>query len=148
MHEQPLCIEALRINPDLPLPVYAKEGDAGLDLRSCIDVSLGPHERCIIPCGIAVAIPSGYAGLVMPRSGLGANHGITLANAVGLIDSGYRGELKVPLLNTDNKSTFQIKKGNRIAQLVIIQVPQIKLLEVDELNITSRGLEGFGSSGV
>lgn len=143
-----LHIEAVRLNPALPLPKYAKEGDAGLDLRSTIEVTIQPQQRVLIPCGIAVAIPAGYAGLVLPRSGLGAKHGITLANSVGLIDSGYRGELKVPLLNTDVHEAFHVAQGDRIAQLVIIETPQVCLVEVEQLNITSRGSSGFGSSGV
>lgn len=137
-----------RTDDSLALPRYAKPGDAGLDLRSAIDAIIEPGERCLVPCGIKVAIPEGYAGLVMPRSGLAAKQGITIVNAPGLIDSGYRGEVRAILLNTDKDESFAISKGDRIAQLVIIQVPRVEVVEADQLDITSRGESGFGSSGV
>ena len=129
-------------------PRYAYEGDAGLDLRSAQDVVLEPFQRKAIPCGIALAIPEGHAGFVLPRSGLAAKHGISIVNAPGLIDSGYRGEIKVILINLDPTTPFEIKRGDRIAQLVILEVPPVKLHAVDELDMTSRGAGGFGSSGV
>ncbi len=136
-----------RLDESLDLPAYAKPGDAGLDLMSSINAVIAPGRRLVVPCGIAIAIPQGYAGLVIPRSGLAAKKGITIVNAPGLIDSGYRGEVKVILLNTDD-SPFNVHEGDRIAQLVIIQVPEVQLVEVKELETTQRGHEGFGSSGV
>lgn len=127
---------------------YAKPGDAGLDLRSAVDTLIQPGERCLVPCGIKAAIPEGYAGLVVPRSGLAAKHGISIVNAPGLIDSGYRGEIQAILLNTDKSEPFDISQGDRIAQLVIIEVPKVTVVEVDQLDITSRGEDGFGSSGI
>lgn len=136
------------VDDELALPAYAKPGDAGLDLRARVDAVLKPGERCMVPCGIKVAIPQGHAGLVIPRSGLAAHHGITIVNAPGLIDSGYRGEIQAILLNTDAQKSFEIAKGDRIAQLVIVKVPEVCIVETEQLNITSRGNEGFGSSGV
>lgn len=129
-------------------PSYAKPGDAGLDLRSRIDIQIEPGHRVLVPTGVAVAIPQGYAGFVQPRSGLALKKGLTIVNTPGLIDSGYRGELGVIALNTDLKETIDIKKGDRIAQLVILAVPKVELVVVDELNNTDRGDTGFGSSGV
>ncbi len=137
----------IQMSEDLPLPSYAREGDAGLDLRAACSATLEPGERAVVPCGLKAAIPEGYAGLVIPRSGLAADHGITVLNAPGLIDSGYRGEIKAVLLNTDQKKAFTIGRGDRIAQLVIIQAPKVALVERDQLDITSRGSRGFGSSG-
>lgn len=135
------------VDDELALPAYAKPGDAGLDLRSAVDASLKPGERCMVPCGIKVAIPQGHAGLVIPRSGLAAHHGITIVNAPGLIDSGYRGEIQAVLLNTDAQQSFEITKGDRIAQLVIVKVTEVCIVETEQLDMTSRGDEGFGSSG-
>lgn len=143
-----LRIAVSSVDKTLPLPRYARSGDAGLDLRSSSHVTIAPGERAVVPCGIKLAIPDGYAGLVIPRSGLAAKHGITIVNAPGLIDSGYRGEIKAVLLNTDAQESFEVNPGDRIAQLVIISVPSIELMEEEELNITSRGECGFGSSGV
>lgn len=136
------------VDDDLELPRYAKPGDAGLDVRSSVDVVIKPGERCVVPCGFRIALPEGYAGLMVPRSGLAARCGITIVNAPGLIDSGYRGELKVILLNTDAHESFSITKGDRIAQLVIIHVPTVTLIEAPQLDETVRGESGFGSSGV
>ena len=136
-----------KLDQTLETPSYAHVGDAGLDLRSSIDCTLKPGERMLVPCGIAVAIPSGYAGLVIPRSGLAINHGLSIVNAPGLIDSGYRGEIKAILINTDQQNDFQIQRGDRIAQLVIIQVPEIQIKYVDSLDASQRGEGGFGSSG-
>lgn len=128
------------------MPERAYAGDAGLDLSSCERVELAPGERALVPTGLAVAIPEGYAGFVQPRSGLAVNHGISIVNTPGLIDSGYRGELQVALLNTDAREAFVVEAGMRIAQLVILQVPELELLEVDELPASERGARGFGSS--
>lgn len=137
-----------RLDSALEPPAYAYPGDAGLDLRSSVDETLEPFERKMIPCGISVAIPEGHAGLVIPRSGLAAKHGISIVNAPGLVDSGYRGELKVILVNLDARDTFTIARGDRIAQLVIIETPTVTLSEADKLSETDRGAGGFGSSGV
>ncbi len=134
-------------SPDLK-PSYAKPGDAGLDLRSRVDIQIEPGHRVLVPTGVAVAIPQGYAGFVQPRSGLALKKGLTIVNTPGLIDSGYRGELGVIALNTDLEETVDIKKGDRIAQLVILAVPKVELVVVDELDSTDRGDTGFGSSGV
>ncbi len=137
-----------RLRDDALLPAQAYEGDAGLDLAACERAELEPGERALVGTGVAVAIPDGYAGLVLPRSGLAARHGITIVNAPGLIDSGYRGELKVILLNTDARERFVIEPGMRIAQLVLVEAASVRLLEVDELPESARGAAGFGSSGV
>lgn len=137
-----------RLDPSVELPTYAYEGDAGLDLRSNEDVVLAPHERRLVGTGLAVAIPEGYAGFVQPRSGLALREGLSMANTPGLVDSHYRGELKVCAVNLDNKRPIHIERGERIAQLVIQRVPHVSLIEVDELDETDRGSGGFGSSGV
>jgi dUTP pyrophosphatase len=128
------------------LPQQAYAGDAGLDLAACEPAVLGPGERAIVPTGLAVAIPPGYAGYVQPRSGLASEHGIALVNSPGLVDSGYRGELRVVLLNTDRDRTFEVEPGMRIAQLVVLPVPGVELRVVDELPASDRGERGFGSS--
>jgi dUTP pyrophosphatase len=135
------------LDPDLPMPRYQHPGDAGLDLPSRIDYVLEPGERALIPTGIAIAIPGGYAGFVLPRSGLASRHGIALVNSPGLVDSGYRGEMAIIMINTDRREPFHIKRGDRIAQLVIQRVEEVKLARVDELDNTSRGEGGFGSTG-
>jgi dUTP pyrophosphatase len=137
-----------RLRDDAVLPGRAYAGDAGLDLSACDRHELGPGERVVVPTGLAVAIPEGYAGFVQPRSGLADRHGITIVNAPGLIDSGYRGELKVILLNTDSAHPFVVEPGMRIAQLVVLEVPELELAEVEELPETERGVRGHGSSGV
>jgi dUTP pyrophosphatase len=142
-----LEIAIKRLDESLPLPKYQHDADAGLDLPSRVDFVLEPGERATIPTGIAVAIPRGYAGLVLPRSGLAARHGIALVNSPGLIDSGYRGEIAVVVINTDKREAFHIKKGDRIAQLVIQRVEEAALIQVDELDETTRGAGGFGSTG-
>jgi dUTP pyrophosphatase len=134
------------LRPDAAFPARAYPGDAGLDLSSCERIELGPGERTIVSTGIAVAIPRGYAGFVQPRSGLAARHGIAVVNSPGLVDSGYRGEIKVVLLNTDRTETFRAEPGERIAQLVVLPVPALELVELDELPVTERGARGFGSS--
>ena len=135
-----------RLRPDAHLPHQAYEGDAGLDLSACERAVLEPGERATIPTGVAVEIPEGYAGYVQPRSGLAARHGIGIVNAPGLIDSGYRGEIRVVLLNTDGEHAFVVEPGMRIAQLVIAPVASARLVEVDELASSERGSRGFGSS--
>jgi dUTP pyrophosphatase len=128
------------------VPERAYSGDAGLDLAACERVELAPGDRALVPTGLAVAIPEGYAGFVQPRSGLAVKHGISIVNTPGLIDSGYRGELQVALLNTDASQPFVVEPGMRIAQLVILPVPDVELVEVDELPSTERGVRGFGST--
>jgi dUTP pyrophosphatase len=136
-----------RLRADAVLPERAYHGDAGLDLAACERVELAPGERAVVGTGLAVAVPDGYAGFVQPRSGLADRHGISIVNAPGLIDSGYRGELKVILLNTDTTHPFVVEPGMRIAQLVVLEVPELELTETDELPATERGVRGHGSSG-
>jgi dUTP pyrophosphatase len=128
------------------IPERAYAGDAGLDLASCEHATLGPGERAMVGTGLAVAIPEGHAGFVQPRSGLAAKHGISVVNSPGLIDAGYRGELRVVLLNTDTTHAFTVEPGMRIAQLVVLRLPEFELVEVDELPASERGARGFGSS--
>ena len=135
-----------RLRPCAVVPTRAYGGDAGLDLAACERVELAPGDRALVPTGLAVAIPEGYAGFVQPRSGLAAKHGISIVNTPGLVDSGYRGELLVNLVNTDRRQTFVVEAGMRIAQLVVLPVPEIDLVEVDELPASERGVRGFGSS--
>jgi dUTP pyrophosphatase len=139
-------LHVVRLREDAILPERAYAGDAGLDLAACERVELGPGERAVVPTGLAVAIPEGFAGFVQPRSGLAARHGIAVVNSPGLIDSGYRGELRVVLLNTDRERPFVAEPGERIAQLVVLPVPEIELVEVAELPASERGVRGFGSS--
>jgi dUTP pyrophosphatase len=142
-----LDVQVKRLDDGLPLPRYAHEGDAGIDLHAREDATVPPAGgRVLMPTGIAVAIPSGHAGFVLPRSGNALNHGVTAANSPGLIDSRYRGELKVVLLNTDPTAPFEVKRGDRIAQLVVQRVEEIRWVEVDELDENDRG-GGFGHSG-
>lgn len=140
-------LELTRLDDGAVIPTRAYDGDAGLDLYSVEEVVLEPGARASVGTGIAVAIPSGHAGLVLPRSGLAARHGIALVNAPGLIDSGYRGELRVLLLNTDRSQSFAISPGDRIAQLLIIALAEVELVEAGELDAADRGARGFGSSG-
>jgi len=135
-----------RLHGGAVLPTQAYAGDAGLDLAAAERVVLAPGERATVGTGLAVAIPDGFAGYVQPRSGLAARHGITIVNAPGLVDSGYRGELRVILLNTDREEAFTVEPGMRIAQLVVLPVPGVELVEVDELPGSERGVRGFGSS--
>ncbi len=139
-------IQVARLREDARLPERAYAGDAGLDLAACEPVELGPGERAVVPTGLAVAIPEGYAGFVQPRSGLAARHGIAVVNSPGLIDAGYRGEIRVVLLNTDRERPFLAEAGERIAQLVVLPVPALELVELDELPPSERGARGFGSS--
>ena len=136
-----------RLAPAATPPSRAHEGDAGYDLHAAEPVTLGPGERAVVGTGIALAIPDGHAGLVLPRSGLAFKHGIALVNAPGLIDSGYRGELRVLLLNTDRESPFDVEPGDRIAQLVVVRVEALELEELEVLEETARGAGGFGSTG-
>ena len=136
-----------RLVSDIPPPHYRQVGDAGLDLVSTVDVTLGPGERVLVPTGIAVAIPAGYAGYVQPRSGLALCHGVTVLNSPGLVDSGFRGEIKVLLVNLDRHLSYTISRGARIAQLVIHRVETVRLREVDQLPESERGSGGFGSTG-
>jgi len=135
-----------RLRADAVLPSQAYAGDAGLDLAACEGVTLEPGERATVPTGIAVEIPDGYAGFVQPRSGLAARHGIGVVNSPGLIDSGYRGEIRVVLLNTDMRNAFTVKTGMRIAQLVVAPVAAVRPVEVEELAVSERSDQGFGSS--
>lgn len=142
-----LPVQIKRLDKELPLPQYAKVGDAGIDIYSRIDCAIAPGERAMVPTGIAIAFAEGYVCLAHPRSGLAAKHGISIVNAPGTIDAGYRGEIQVILINTDLKNTFEIKRGDRIAQLVFQKVEHAQLTEVVELPDSDRGAGGFGSTG-
>jgi dUTP pyrophosphatase len=135
-----------RLHAEAVIPERAYAGDAGLDLAACERVELAPGERALVGTGLAVAIPEGYAGFVQPRSGLAARHGLTIVNSPGLVDSGYRGELRVIVLNTDSSEPFVVEPGMRIAQLVVLPIPELELVEVDALPASERGVRGFGSS--
>jgi dUTP pyrophosphatase len=135
-----------RLQADAVVPERAYAGDAGLDLSACERVEIGPGDRAVVGTGLAVAIPEGYAGFVQPRSGLASRHGLTIVNSPGLVDSGYRGELRVVLLNTDREHAFVVEPGMRIAQLVVVPVAAPEPVEVDELPASERGVRGFGSS--
>lgn len=142
-----ISLQVIRLDPDIPLPSTAHPGDAGLDLRAAEGFEIKPGERTLVPTGLALAIPSGYAGFVQPRSGLAANKGLGIINSPGLIDSGYRGEVKVIVINLDPFEAIRIERGERIAQLVILAVPAVDIREVDELPDAERGEGGFGSTG-
>lgn len=142
-----MSLRVLRLDERAKLPTRAHPGDAGLDLRALDDAAVGPGERAVIRTGIAVEIPEGEAGLVVPRSGLAARHGVALVNAPGLIDAGYRGEIQVLLLNTDRDATFEVRAGDRIAQLVLVKVQLAEVVEVEALAVSDRGAAGFGSTG-
>jgi dUTP pyrophosphatase len=139
-------LPVVRLREDATIPERAYSGDAGLDLSTCEPLRLGPGERAVVPTGLAVAIPDGFAGFVQPRSGLAARHGVTVVNSPGLIDSGYRGEIRVVLLNTDREQVFVAEAGERIAQLVVLPVPEVELVELEELPESERGVRGFGST--
>jgi dUTP pyrophosphatase len=143
-----LAVSISRLHPDARIPTAPYDGDAGLDLSSVERVTLQPGERRTVATGLAIAIPAGFAGFVQPRSGLAAKQGVTVVNSPGLIDAGYRGELRVVLLNTDRAEPFSVEVGDRIAQLVIMAVPSVELVEVDELPESERSTSGFGSSAV
>lgn len=136
-----------RLDPDLPLPRYARDGDAGADLHAAVDVVLAPGQRQVVPTGVALALPDGYAGFVHPRSGLAARHGLTVVNAPGTVDAGYRGEIMVTLLNTDRESPVRLRRGDRIAQLVVQRVERVTFVETAELPPSARGEGGLGSTG-
>ena len=142
-----MTLPFMRLDPDAVLPARAHPGDAGLDLRSAVDVEVAPGERALVPTGVAVAIPDGHAGLVLPRSGLASKHGLTMANAPGLIDAGYRGEVICAVVNLDRDTPVRISKGERIAQLVVVAVSELAGKWVEELPPTTRGEGGFGSTG-
>jgi dUTP pyrophosphatase len=142
----PVELAVRRLRPDAVLPQQAYAGDAGLDLAACERVVLAPGERAMVSTGVAVALPEGCAGFVQPRSGLASRHGITIVNSPGLVDSGYRGELRVILLNTDPREPFTVEPGMRIAQLVVVPLPSVSVVELDELPESERGVRGFGSS--
>lgn len=137
-----------RLDPSVELPKYAHPSDAGLDIRANESLDLAPFERRLVSTGLAIALPEGYAGFMQPRSGLAIKQGLSIVNTPGLIDAHYRGELKVILINLDAHDTVHIERGDRIAQLVIQEVPTVNLIEVDELDATDRGASGFGSSGI
>ncbi|MDO4820570.1 MAG: dUTP diphosphatase [Rothia sp. (in: high G+C Gram-positive bacteria)] len=143
-----LKIDIKMLDQGIEPPTYAQPGDAGADLRSRVDLTLEPGERALVPTGVAIALPEGFVGLVHPRSGLAAKHGITIVNAPGTVDSGYRGELMVCLLNTDRSQPFVIQRGDRIAQLVIQKFEAASFNVVESLGETERGTAGFGSTGV
>ena len=136
-----------RLDPDLPLPSYAKGGDAGADIVSRIDITLEPGERALVPTGISIALPNGYVALAHPRSGLAIKHGVTMVNSPGTIDAGYRGELQIILINHDPRESVTFKRGDRIAQLVIQKVERAEFIEVRSLPGSHRGTGGFGSTG-
>lgn len=136
-----------RLDLDLPLPNYAKPGDAGADVYSRVDLNIAPGERALVPTGIAIALPHGYAAFAHPRSGLAIKHGVSMVNAPGTIDAGYRGELQIILINHDPNDDFVIKRGDRIAQLVFQKVETAEFIEVEELPGSGRGVGGFGSTG-
>ncbi len=136
------------LDNSLPLPKYAHESDAGLDLRSRIDYIIQPFERVLIPTGIKIEIPFGYAGFIQPRSGLAINKGVGILNSPGLIDSGFRGEINVILINLDKNKPFKVKKGDKVCQMIIQKVEKVVINIVDELNDTDRGSNGFGSTGL
>jgi dUTP pyrophosphatase len=143
----PVDVLIKRLDPHLPLPSRAHPGDAGVDLFTAVDVELGPGQRALVPTGVAIALPDGFAAFVHPRSGLAARHGVTLVNAPGTVDAGYRGEIRVTLLNTDTAEAVSFQRGDRIAQLVIQRVSLPVLHEVETLPGSSRGDGGFGSTG-
>ncbi|KRF17469.1 deoxyuridine 5'-triphosphate nucleotidohydrolase [Nocardioides sp. Soil797] len=140
-------VPIVRLDPDLPLPSYAQPGDAGADLMTTQDVVLQPGERKMVPTGVALALPEGHVGLVHPRSGLAARHGLSIVNAPGTIDSGYRGEVKVMLINLDLHTEVRLSRGDRIAQLVVQRFEHAEFIETDTLDETSRGAGGYGSTG-
>lgn len=147
MHPEPVDVLIQRLDPGLPLPGRAHPGDAGVDLFAARDAELAPGQRAVVPTGVAIALPDGYAAFVHPRSGLAARHGVTIVNAPGTVDAGYRGEIRVTLLNTDAQSTVRFQRGDRIAQLVVQRVERPAFHEVEKLPGSVRGNGGFGSTG-
>lgn len=142
-----LDVQVQRLDPDLPLPSYAHPGDAGADLLTTVDVTLAPGERALVPTGVALALPEGYVALVHPRSGLAARHGLSIVNAPGTVDAGYRGEIKVLLINQDPAEPIELRRGDRIAQLVVQRFERARFVEVTELPASVRGDGGYGSTG-
>ena len=142
-----LPVAVVRLDADLPLPAYAHPGDAGADLLTTVDVTLAPGERALVPTGVAIALPEGYVALVHPRSGLAARHGLSIVNTPGTVDAGYRGEIKVMLINHDPVTAIDLRRGDRIAQLVIQRVERARFVEVTELPDSLRGAGGYGSTG-
>ena len=142
-----LRVPVIRLDAELPLPSYAHPGDAGADLRTTVDVVLAPGERALVPTGVALALPQGYVGLVHPRSGLAARHGLSIVNTPGTVDAGYRGEIKVLLVNLDPHEPVELRRGDRVAQLVVQRVEHVAFDEVDALPDSSRGAGGYGSTG-
>jgi dUTP pyrophosphatase len=140
-------VQVRRLDPDVPLPSYAHLGDAGADLTTTVDVRLGPGERALVPTGLAIALPHGYVGLVHPRSGLASRAGLSIVNAPGTVDAGYRGEIQVALVNLDPREPIVLRRGDRIAQLVVQRVAQARFVEADELPGSARGEGGHGSTG-
>src|SRR3954468_392985 len=147
MTNHPVDVLLHRLDPDLHAPAYAHPGDAGADLRTAVDAELAPGERVVLPTGLAIAVPDGYAAFVHPRSGLAARYGVSLVNAPGTIDAGYRGEVQVIVVNLDPRETVRFTRGDRIAQLVVQRVEQVRFTAVDELPATVRAEGGFGSTG-
>jgi dUTP pyrophosphatase len=145
--DQAVDVWLRRLDPDLPAPGYAHPGDAGADLMTSVDVVLEPGERVTVPTGVAIALPAGFVGLVHPRSGLAARSGLTIVNAPGTVDAGYRGEIRVTLLNTDRSEPVHLRRGDRIAQLIVQRVSRARFVEVQELPDSVRGTGGFGSTG-
>jgi len=143
-----LPVAVLRLDPDLPLPSYAHPGDAGADLVTAIDITLAPGERGVVPTGIAIALPEGYVALVHPRSGLAARHGLSLVNTPGTIDAGYRGEIKILLINHDPEEPVTLRRGDRVAQVVFQRFERAIFTEVDALPESVRGIGGYGSTGI
>ena len=142
-----LEIQVLRLDPDLPLPSYAHPGDAGADLVTTVDVTLAPGERALVPTGIAIVLPEGFVALVHPRSGLAARHGLSIVNTPGTVDAGYRGEVSVLLINHDRHEPVVLRRGDRIAQLVVQRVERARFVEIESLPASARGSGGYGSTG-
>ena len=147
MVAEPVRVQVRRLDPDIPLPAYAHPGDAGADLTTTVEVRLEPGERALVPTGIGIALPDGYVALVHPRSGLAARCGVSIVNAPGTVDAGYRGEIKVMLINHDPRETVVLRRGDRIAQLVVQQVERASFIEVEQLPASMRGAGGHGSTG-
>ena len=142
-----LDVQIVRLDPDLPLPAYAHPGDAGADLLTAVDVTLAPGERALVPTGVAIALPPGFVALIHPRSGLAARHGVSIVNTPGTVDAGYRGEIKVLLVNHDRAAPVHLRRGDRVAQLVVQRFERARFVEVAELPGSVRGAGGYGSTG-
>jgi dUTP pyrophosphatase len=147
VNNSPLEVLVQRLDPDLPLPSYAHPGDAGADLVTTVDVTLAPGERALVPTGVAIALPDGFVALVHPRSGLAARHGLSIVNTPGTVDAGYRGEIKVMLINHDPREPIELRRGDRIAQLVIQRFERAAFVDVEALPESVRGVGGYGSTG-